>query len=176
MKHLTTIEKIKQDSRFLSKHIDDIRINFCIEEAERLDIKPQIGDSLFLSLVKWAENADAIDNERYSELMQGGEYEGKKGKKREFKGLQAALNYYVYARLVKYNNFSLTRFGFVEKQDQYSQKADLKERLVMEKDTRSVADTYMAECLEYLEVNKESFPEFSKGTQKNRLRISIIGD
>ncbi len=136
----------------------------------------QIGDALFLALKNWNENSNTPDSERFSKLMQGGEYENGKGNKREFKGLLSALNYYIYARLVKYNNFSLTRFGFVEKQDHYSQKADIQDRLVMEKDARSVADTYMTECLEYLETNKESFHEFSNGKQKNRLRISIIGD
>ncbi|WP_163320151.1 hypothetical protein [Dysgonomonas sp. 520] len=176
MKHLTTIEKIKQNTRFVSKHIDDNKINLCIEEAERLDVKPQIGDDLFLSLMEWVENPDQDNQPDYTLLMQGGVYQRKDGQKREFKGLQSALNYYVYARLVKMNNFSLTRFGFVEKQDQYSQQAELKERLAAEKDARSIADTYMVECLEYLRVNNEKFTAFRGGKQKNRLRISSIGD
>ena len=176
VRHLITIEKIKQNSRFISKHIDDKRIEVCIEESERLDIKPQLGDTLFLSITEWIEDSENEDFPNYSVLMNGGIYENRLGQKIEFAGLEATLCYYAYARLVKTNNFSLTRFGFVEKTDQYSQQADLKERLATEKDARSIADAYMFECFKYLEENKSKFPAYRRGKQKNRLRISTIGD
>ncbi|MDH6354490.1 hypothetical protein M2132_000818 [Dysgonomonas sp. PH5-45] len=176
MKQLTTIEQIKQNTRFVSKHVDDGRIGLCIDEAERLDVKPQLGDALYVQLKEWAGDNPPAGLPDFAQLMDGGQYEDCRGNLREFAGLRMALNYYVYARLVRQTSFSVTRFGFVEKQDQYSTQAELQERLAAEKDARTVADTYMGECLAYLQARKDHFAAFGGGKQKNRLRISIIGD
>ena len=174
MTHLTTIEEIKTAIRPMSKNIDDSRIHIYIDEAENIDIKSQIGDALLIDLRKWKENSASVTAD-YSILMNGGEYEVS-GEKKYLKGLITTLQYYVHAKLIKNNNYSLTRFGFVNKEDQYSQQSDLKERLVSEKDTLSIADSYMRECLIYLRFNRDLFPLFKKGIQKNRLRISTIGE
>lgn len=186
LKTIVTIENVKTNIRPISKHLDDNRINIYIDEAEHLDLKPQLGESLFIDLKEFINDVPATertsgktfgtDYPDYDLLLTGGIYKKSESVYKEFAGLRTALEYYVYARLVKNNNYTVTRFGFVNKEDQYSQQSDLKERLVSEKDARSIADTYMNDCLEYIRMNSDQFKAFGCGKQKNRLRISIIGE
>lgn len=176
MKHLTTVDNIKKNVRPVSNNLDVDRIEIYIKESEQLYIKQVIGDSLFLDILAYVNAEDKTPYPDYSILLNGGTYEDRCNETRSLNGLIEALNYYVYAKLVKNNNFTVTRFGHVTKEDQYSNQSDLKDRLAQEKDALSVADSYIAECLLYLSNNRSQFPKFKKGKQKNRLRVGIIGD
>lgn len=176
MKHLTTSEKIKAGSRFVSRSLDDSRIEPYIGESEQMNIKHQIGEPLFVDIMDYVNAEDKTAFADYSLLIDGGAYEDAKGNKRSFAGLVQTLNYYVWARIVKNNNYTVTRFGTVNKADSHSENAQLSERLVLEKDTLSIADTYLSECIGYLKANKDKFPLFEKGVQRNRLNINIIGE
>lgn len=192
MNHITTIENIKNGSfRFISDKIDNKRIEVYIEESEELDIKPKIGDALFTDIIEFinqvpvfartfsAEFGGGDNYPDYNILLNGGIYEalycGVKTK-RSFKGLIYALNYYVWARIVKNNNYTVTRFGVVNKNETYSDNAVLKERLVLEKDALSIADIYMNGCIQYLKGNASTFTLFERGKQKNRLNFRVIGE
>jgi hypothetical protein len=179
--HLTTPDNIKKNVRPISAHIDAGKIETYIDEAEQLDIKPRIGDPLYIDLLKWTKSEDKTPfPAEYQTLINGGQYETTtcgETENRLFKGLLAALEYYVYARLVKHSDSNITRFGFVNKEDEHSTRPDLKIKLAEEKDALTVADTYMAGCIQYLKAKAKNIPLFKKpGKAKNRLRISIIGD
>lgn len=183
MAHLTTPDNVRKNTRPVSEHLDDERIVIYIDEAEHLNVKPRIGDALFVDLLKWVQASDkSAFPAGYQTLMDGGVYEGPTGAEcgsapttKMFKGLRATLEYYVYAKLVKNNNLNVTRFGLVDKNDDYSSSIELKQRLAAEKDALSVADGYMADCLDFLKV--ADIPLFKKpGGARNRLRINIIGD
>lgn len=175
-KHLTTVEKIKNDTRFVSSHIEAIRIEPLIKESEQINIKNQIGDALFLDLLSYVEAEDKSSFPDYSILLNGGTYEDKCNDTRSLNGLIETLNYYVFARMIKINDFVMTRTGYKVKQDQHSDRPDLKDRLAQEKDALSIADSYMTECLLYLKNNRSKFPKFKKGKQRNRIVGRIIGN
>lgn len=185
MAHLTTPDSVRKNTRPVSKNLDDGRIGIFIDEAEQLNIKPSIGDALFIDLLKWVESEDkSAFPASYQTLMSGGEYEGriKSGcgselSIRTFKGLRLTLEYYVYAKLVKNNDTNVTRFGGdMHKNDEYSVHAELRIKLAAEKDALSVADGYLADCLDFL-MSASDIPLFKKpGGVRNRLRINIIGD
>lgn len=181
MKHLTTSENIKSTAaRFVSSKLDNSRIDPYIDESEQMNIKSQIGDALFINILEYVNADDKSSFPDYSLLLNGGIYQvntcNNDLENRSFKGLIESLNYYVWARFVKNNNYTPTRFGLVNKTDQHSQNAELKERLVVEKDALSIADKYLSECIDYLKANRDKFPLFKRGKQKNRLGIKIIGD
>lgn len=181
MKHLTTIDNLKSSSsRFISNKLDDGRIEPYIDESEQINIKPQIGDSLFLDILDYINADDKSTFPDYSILLNGGIYEMKDCRgneaRRSFKGLTESLNYYVWSRIVKNNNYTVTRLGTVNKSDPYSANAELKERLAVEKDALNIADMYLSECIEYLKANRSKYPLFKRGKKRNRLNISIIGD
>ena len=182
--NLTTPNKVKNGSRPISGNFDDDRLQRFIIEAEQIHVKPRIGDELYIDLLKYV-NSDAIQQTsfpvEYKTLLEGGIYYANSCCNVgtfQFMGLIEALNYYVYAGLIKSNDYNVTRFGgSMVKRDDYSQRPELREKLAAEKDTLIIADTYMNECIGYLEANKENIPLFkSAGIKENMLQIQIIGE
>lgn len=149
--------------------MDDDIIERAIEEAELLDIKPKIGDELFMRL---------LTHVRFDLLLGGGEYVDRNRNTRHFVGLRRTLAYYVWARLVKSGVNHLTRFGFVQKQDEYSQATEYRERQTAYNDAFAVADGYMKECLAYIQAKPEIFADYTlKGKIKaNRTKFKILGN
>lgn len=192
LQHLTSPNSIRTNIRPVSQHLDDERIIIYIDEAEQLNIKPRIGDALYIDILNYVRNTpldktfevEFDDNmpDEYRILLTGGVYNRKISgncgngtiEQKYFKGLVSTLEYYVYAKLVKNNTDNLTRFGFVQKDEQYSSTTELKQRLVAEKDALVVADGYMAECIDYLISNQDNIPLFRHGRARNRLGIKLI--
>ena len=174
MNRITTVQQVKQDTRFLSSKIEDKRIAILIEEAEQMYIKQQIGESLYVDILKYLNDTDQIPLLHYQLLLDGGVYEDQGGQ-HHFVGLVQTLNYYVYAKLVRHQNYTLTRAGMVVKESEYSSPLDSKERMLLEKDTLAIADCYRNDCLSYLEANKQLFPLYANAKIKNRLNFKLIG-
>lgn len=170
---LLQIQEIKTDGRPISEYVDKNRVEIYIQESEQLDLKPQIGDALYIDLLKWANKEENTPD--YSLLMSGGEYTDKCGDLNHFAGLAKALNYYVQARIAKNNNYNQTRFGMTRKKDDHSESVVLSEILAIEKDMKNIGDRYMQECLTYLRANRAIYPLFKNGKQQNRLQITIAG-
>lgn len=149
--------------------MDDEIIERAIEEAELLDVKPKIGDELFMRL---------RTHDQFDVLLDGGEYVDGCGNSRHFVGLRRALAYYVWARLVKSSVNHLTRFGFVQKRDEYSQATEYRERQTAYNDAFAVADGYMKACLAYIRAKPEIFADYTlKGkVRANRTKFKILGD
>lgn len=169
MQQLITISEVSELSRDMSKHVDENRINSYIRESQEIDIKAALGDALYIDVLTTPEN--------YTELLNGTEYEVC-GRKKVFSGLKTALAYYVYARVVKNNDGYVTRFGYVNKDSDYSNRPDIREKVMAYNDAFSIADKYLKECVEYLNDNRDKFPLYTKGgkIKANRTKFKIIGD
>lgn len=167
---LLTSDEVSTLARGVSMHVDSDKIDVYIRESENIDIKPALGDALFIDL---HEHPD-----KYELLLDGGKYEDECGDIHELVGLKSALAYYAYARLVKNGDGNMTRFGFVNKADEYSSRPDVKERVMAYNDAFSVADSYMKECLVYLSKHKDEYPLYTKngGMKANRTIYRVIGD
>ena len=100
------------------------------------------------------------------------------GGKRSFVGLKTTLAYYTYARIVKNGDGNVTRFGFVNKDNEYSSRSDFKEKLMAYNDAFSVADRYMKECVRYLNDNKKDVALYrgSGGINANRVTFRVLGE
>lgn len=166
---ITTLE-VADLSRSMSVHVDENKIDTYIRESESIDIKSALGDALYLDV---KENP-----EKYKLLLDGGIYEDKCGEKKIFMGIKTALAYYTYARIVKNGDGNVTRYGFVHKEDEYSTRPDMKEKVMAYNDAFSIADRYLKECVMFLDDRKEEYPLY-KGYGKikaNRTVFRIIGD
>ena len=154
----------------MSVHIDTEKIETYIRESENIDLKSALGDALFLDVKEHPDN--------YSELLDGSSYDVQCGGRRSFVGLKAALAYYTYARIVKNGDGSVTRLGFMSKDNEYSSRSDFKEKLMAYNDAFSVADRYLKECVRYLNDNRESFPLYrgNGGLTANRVTCRILGE
>lgn len=141
-----------------------------IAEAQRIDLKPRIGDALYLALCQ----EETVD--RFAVLLDGGQWEDNSGP-RLLTGVRTALAYYALARIVRDGNIQPTTYGAVVKDDQHSMDAEKAERQRQYRELFSQADTYMGEVLGYLECNRKAFPEYTCRTSQrnNRMTVRVIG-
>lgn len=141
-----------------------------IAEAQRIDLKPRIGDALYLALCQ------DQPGDRFALLLEGGQWQDCSGA-RLLTGVKTALAYYALARIVRDGNIQPTTYGAVVKDDQYSMDAEKAERQRQYRELFSQADTYMGEVLGYLDCNRDQFPEYTCRTTRrnNRMTVRVIG-
>ena len=142
-----------------------------IAEAQRIDLKPRIGDALYVAI------SGDTPEDRFDTLLDGGMWKDNCGQTRLLTGLRTALAYYALARIVRDGNIVPSTYGAVVKDDQYSVEAEKAERQRQYRELFAQADTYMAEVLSYLDCNRKDFPEYTCRTTRknNRTTIKIIG-
>lgn len=144
MEHLATVEEVIRIGRPIGGKTDHARIQAYINEAEQLNIKPVLGDRLFLDILSRGE-----EDERYKLLLSGGTYTDGKGHPHQFAGLKCALAYFVFAKNVMVGDYQTTRYGVVLKESDYSTHLSSKERADCYNDTLEVAAGYLRDCLLY---------------------------
>lgn len=168
MKNLITYEEISLLARPCST--DREMAEAMIAEAQRVEIKPRLGDALLLKL----QTEDLADP--YRLLLEGGEWEASNGP-RLLTGVKTALAYYALARIVRDGNIQATTYGAVVKDDQYSTDAERSERQRQYRELFGQADSYLAEAISYLTQNGRAFPEYQvQGKMRsNRTTIKVIG-
>lgn len=169
-KYLITKIDVSSLSRGMSVHVDEDKIDTYIRESESIDIKSALGDAFYLDVREHPE--------KYALLLDGGTYEDKCGEKKIFMGIKTALAYYTYARIVKNGDLNVTRYGLMQKEDEYSSRPDIKEKVMAYNDAFSIADRYLKECVRFLEEKKADYPLY-KGNGKikaNRTVFRILGD
>lgn len=168
MKHIITPEEIGMLARPCTA--DKSLAERLIAEAEREDIRPRLGDALFL---KVTADEPAVG---YDTLINGGEWTDRRGMQRYLQGLKTAVAYYAYARVVRDGNIQATRYGAVIKQDENSGESEKSERMRHYREAFSAADGVLAEVMSYLDENRETFPEYrSKTMVNNRTKMRVIG-
>lgn len=167
--YLITAKEVPVLSRDMSAHIDDARLEVYIRESENIDLKSALGDGLYLDI---KQNPD-----KYTTLLEGGEYEFCNEKK-VFAGLKVALAYYTYARFVKNGDGHVARFGYTNKDSEYSTLADIKQKSQAYNEAYSIANTYMKECVQFLTDNRKDYPLYkgSGGIKANMTTFKVIGD
>lgn len=169
MRNLITYEEISLLARPCST--DREMAEAMIAEAQRVEIKPRLGDTLYLPLMEEAPD------KKYETLLEGGKWTDKCGDTRLLTGVKTALAYYALARIVRDGNIQASTYGAVVKDDQYSADAERSERQRQYRELFSQADSYMAEVIHYLNQNCATFPEYKVHSRmrSNRTTIKIIG-
>lgn len=143
-----------------------------IMEVEQSIIKQAIGDSLFKDLHDPAKQEEGP----YSTLLCGGEYTDKCGSFRSFSGLKVSIAYFVYVKTLMTGDIESTRFGFVQKDGQYSQHISSAQRSAAYNDAMEVAQCYLRECIDYCRVyNLIKTCEVRKGAASGGCIIRKIG-
>lgn len=166
MKAIITLSDINALAR--TCHADESIAASLIAEAERQDIKPKIGDALYLQITR-----DEIPA-AYDTLLDGGEWQQRDGTVRYLTGLRTALAYYAYARIIRDGNIQSTRFGAVIKTEDNSAESERAERQRQYREAFTTADGYMSEVMEYLSENAETFGYARKTMRANRCTLQVI--
>lgn len=199
MRNLITYEEISQLARPCTT--DREMAEAMIAEAQRVELKPRLGDALYLNLIGRDDLATLIDGggafdnydlildaapdavathsdwDRYRLLLNGGQWTDRCGNTHLLTGLKTTLAYYALARIVRDGNIQATTYGAVIKDDQYSVDSERAERQRQYRELFSQADSYMAEAINYLTSNCKDFPEYKTGgnMRSNRMTIKTIG-
>ena len=144
----------------------------CILEAQNIDLRNQLGDALYMAIFN-----EGTTSPRIKAILEPNTFNGCCGDSSLHFGLLKALAYYAYARIVKTGSNTQTRYGMVQKSDEYSTGTILKERIAAYEDAFATADSYMAGVLDYIVANNKDYPEYCRGGRmnNNRLRINMIG-
>ncbi len=166
MEHLITPEEIGKYGRPISAKTDADKLTAYIVEAEQMNVKPVLGDGLFLSILEKGE-----DDEMLGRLLTGGTYEYG-GSLYSFAGLKAAMSYYVFAKYLMVGDFNATRFGITTKDDSYSTRISSAERSNAHSDTLEVANCYLEDCVTFCKRNGliEGKPGTHQATGAVRIR------
>lgn len=136
-KTLITPEEISTLAR--PCYADEEKALAYIVEAEQNNIKPAIGDDLFIQLKEGGQTF----------LLEGGIYE-RNGKRYYLNGIKKALAYFVISRLYESSTTELTRQGAVNRRSEYSDNADERDIISVSRETYAIANRYMEEIERYL--------------------------
>lgn len=151
--------------REISKNVREDKIGSYIEDAQRLDLKPLIGEKLYNAIVK--------DPTAHSLLLNGGEYTVD-GDTYDQPGLKKVLSIFAYARYVMFGSFSDTPFGFVEKRLNESAPVSDAHKRTLYTQNQNTARAYFEEVALYM--TRKKYDLWNSGcTPKNSgFRISKI--
>lgn len=167
---IITPNDVKNSTRPIARNIDDKRILIYIEEAEQMDLRPAIGDVVYIAV------DDPLNGKKYETLLNGGKYVTKSGDIKFFKGLKMALCYYVYGRFTKNNNITIARNNNIKKDSEYSSSASTKEVFDSYADAFLIGEKYLKDAIEYISENKDLFPMYeSAGNKISRTKYRVIG-
>lgn len=162
-KQLVTAEQVKNLGRPIGKMVAANKLNAFIMEAERLHIKPILGDELYLSLLD-AISSDTGEikedsDERLKILLDGGIYDGADYEckydsgKHLLDGVRVALSYYVYAEDVMSGDFESTRFGTVVSNNDYSTRISRNYRSDLYNNSIDKANAFLNDCVTFCKIS-----------------------
>lgn len=135
---LNNIKEYKEVSAHLGKKADS-----AIEDAERLDLKPLLGEKMYLDMVR---NMTAAN---YSLLLDGGDYEDDDFTY-EFVGLKRVLVEFAFARIQFFGSETASPVGVVEKLTQDSRHVTRDRKKELYTAARQTAVELWKECKLFL--------------------------
>lgn len=145
--YLITYNEVFELTRKMSAHIDKDKIDSFIREAENMDLKPVMGDSLLYAVRR--------EPTAFTALLNGGMYKSASGDIKTFEGLKSALAYFTFARFVRNGDGNVTRVGFTVKDNEHSTRASDVEKGRTYNDTRAIAERYLRECMDFVKVDEK---------------------
>lgn len=165
--YLITYNEVFELTRKMSVHIDKDKMDSFIREAENMDLKPVMGDSLLYAVRR--------DSSAFPALLNGGMYESASGEVKTFEGLKTALAYFTFARFVRNGDGNVTRVGFTVKDNEHSTRASESEKERAYNDARAIAERYLRECMEFVSVDERC--QSCCGQRKRKEgRYKVLGD
>jgi len=173
MDNLTTATEIRALCRPITPNFKDTVIETYIPEAEQLDVKPILGEQMYIDLSE-AQTGTSLTADQIL-ILDGGVYTVDE-RKYVFSGLKRAISYFVYARLIRNIDNNLTSYGFINKQTNESERPQLKEKLHAADDAMKTGNDYLNEVLQYIRLNNIDDAYVCPDVPVRRSTINAIGD
>ena len=148
---VTDIRELKD----ISKSVPEKKVNQYIDDAEILDLMPNLGDRFYSDIKANPTKAE------YVKLLDGGEYE-KIENGQPFKyfnpGIKKVLVEFSYARYILFGGYTDTPFSMVEKLSQDSRPVEKESKRAMYKNMQQVAQLYFGEVEKFILRNHTDYP------------------
>ena len=174
MDNLTTATEVKALCRPISTHYEDANILTYIGESEDIDIKPILGEQMYIDLSEAQTGTTLTPNQTL--ILNGGVYTVEE-KKYVFKGLKSAIAYFVYSKIIKNSDGQVTRYGYINKDTAESDRPPLKEKLVAAEDAAKVGNAYLNEVLQFIKLNNlDTVYSCADTRPRRKFSINAIGD
>ncbi len=168
MKPIISIDDIAELTRPCTPDKDLMRS--CLDQAEHINLKTAIGNTIYAQIVSTTSEYDTI-------LMDGGNYTDSCGNLQIIGGLKKGLAYYAYGLIVRNGSTKQTRFGLVQKEEEYSERAAIKDRLRESDEAIEIGNVYINECLDYIK-DSDKYEDITDAKDEifsENVSIKIIG-
>ena len=157
--------------RPISKSVRDALINPYIKDAERLDVRPLLGELLYRAIDKTPSNVEYIKILDPFEYTYGDYIYN-------HDGLKQVIALFAWSRYVYFGSNVDTGFGFVNKSTQDSEPVTIAGKKAVYLKERQTALEYWADIERYLDRNATTYPLWRSGACNNGkisgIRISKI--
>ena len=137
-----------------------------IEEVEATEVKPLLGDDLYIDVVNYVDSDRTPANTLIDKLLDGGEYTTQSGRKKTFAGLLIAISYLAKSRYAVGLRYSVTDYGAKLKESGESSNPDIGEVQREASRHSSVGLTYLNECVAYASDSLTGYSICKKASKK----------
>lgn len=160
------------DFRDISANIADEKINIFIREAQSIEARGFLGNSLwYLMQNDW--NGTDFDDDRFNDLWFGADYTNKDGETIRFNGYISAVSYFTYARFLKQQQVNVSRFGVESVQNEISEDISNAQVRSKEKDALQVAFNYQNDTECFLLDKDTIYPEYNNARNTTPRKTSL---
>lgn len=147
----------------------DKRFGIFITQANRLDLKNFLGVDFYNDVIINLEAG--VVPAQYTALQDGETYQNKRGNSIKFEGLKPIIANFAICRFVEKQQLNVTRKSIAKKKNDHSEAVTEQVLNSLSSDYRSLANSYLTELYNYLEVKKESFPVYDQNCDHLRRKI-----
>lgn len=154
--------------RQISVNTKDSDIDQHIEDAERLDLRPLLGEEFYQAI---SVNSDGT----YDDLLNGSTY-SHDSKDYSQPGLKRVLEDYTYSRHILFGSQKDTSFGLVEKSNQDSSHIEWQQKKTRSQQIKESAFQLWKDVERFLNRNIDDYPIWKSQCKptRNRMRFSKI--
>jgi len=138
----------------VAKGVESYRLDTFIQEAQFIDLKCAMGDSMYYDVLANISNAE------YANLINGSTFTAADGIEKEHYGLKAVLVYFAWSRYTLKGSVIDTSFSMVQKTNDWSQPVSSATKRDIRDESRQIAFSHWEMVKEYLNVS--NFPAWRK--------------
>lgn len=172
-KLLVTANDINQ-YRPIAKEIVQDRIEVFIQEAQRHDLMPVLGNALFYDFItKYDQTGDPM-YANYQALYNGSTWNYGGATKQHY-GLKPIVAYYSLARMIANQQLNVTRYGVTTKVNPNSEPASDAAIRNLITELKSIAISYQDTTIQFLRDNAVTYPLFNQAIERpNHLSFRVF--
>ena len=160
MKQIIVLSDIQRFKHIYTAFKSETNLDGHIQEAQMCDLKPWLGDAFLLELTE--QRATNSLTEANKLLLYGGSYSCD-NKTYYCEGIAAYMAYSVHARYVLRSSVSLTQYGAVVKESEYSTPASSKQIAEIKGLSESSAEAIKQSIVELLTKKQSDYPLYKCG-------------